>query len=47
MSDYLPTRDTDLSVFANTFAARITAAPATYGLVANDAVQITEAAFAE
>lgn len=43
-NDYPPRTDAEPMVFASTFAAKTTAAPMTYGLVANDAVQITEAA---
>jgi hypothetical protein len=44
MSDYLPNKDADLMVFGNAFASKVTAAPATYGLVANDATAISAAA---
>lgn len=39
-SPYIPPKDADLAVWANNFAALITAAPATYGLTAGDASTI-------
>jgi hypothetical protein len=40
MVSYIPARDGDLDTWATTFSAAITAAPATYGLVAGDAAAI-------
>src|SRR5512141_2322551 len=44
MKDYLPKRETELKAFALNFAAKTTATPSAYGLVANDATQISDAA---
>ena len=43
-NDYIPTKDADLMVYANSFDGRTTADPALYGLVAGDAAQIHAAA---
>lgn len=43
MPHYLPARDADLDVWALNFSTLITAAPATYGLVAADATAISNA----
>lgn len=43
MPGYLPQRDADLDVWALNFSTLITAAPATYGLVAADATAISNA----
>jgi hypothetical protein len=44
MSNYLPSKESELKVFAANFAALVTATPVTYGLVAGDATQISAAA---
>jgi hypothetical protein len=43
MSNYLPSRDADLDIWALNFSTLIAAAPITYGLVAADATAITNA----
>ena len=40
LAPYIPVKDADLANWLDNFSALITASPATYGLVAGDAVAI-------